>query len=508
MTRTQRVSLDVVPHEDAYGLHLPPELDSETLLMTGDQYEASLRDGRRVIDHTGREVEDVTAHPQLQGGIETLARYYDAQFDPATRDITTFTDPETGKQAPVQWMRPRTKEDLRRRREALRLSTYQTLGTFGRPPDYGPLLSTALVSVLEWIEELDPRWASNTLAFDTVGLRHNLMSADIVADVQSDRRVPAGELPGRLRVVEERSDGVVLYGAKPCTSVGVQAHLGIIHTLLSPGIEPEATIFAAVPMNAPGITHLLREPVTQRAPAEDHPVGTKVGEESDALMIFDHVFVPLELIFTFRRQELLNKYHEIGRLPLWHIMTRIAYKAQIFAGAAQLIVDVLGTDQIPQVRDLVAEVTAYADTMMAFVIAAEETGEVRSGIFVPNSRYITVGRLYSITEYPRILQLLRELSGQGLISRFTKAQWERPDIGAKLDEFLPGTGVSARDKNRLFNFVWDLTSSEAALRTALFENVNATPAAAMRGRIYAAHDRSEWVRFVKEFAGMELGEER
>jgi 4-hydroxyphenylacetate 3-monooxygenase len=320
--------------------------------------------------------------------------------------------------------------------------------------------------------------------------------------------VPAGERPGRLRVVEERSDGVVLYGAKPGTSVGVQAHLGIIHTLLSPGIDPEATIFSAVPMNAPGITHVLREPVTRRAPAEDHPIGVNVGEESDALMIFDRVFVPWELIFTFRRQELLNKYHEIGRLPLWHIMTRIAYKAQIFAGAAQLIVDVLGTDQIPQVRDLVAEVTAYAETMMAFVIAAEETGEVRSGIFVPNSQYITVGRLYSITEYPRILQILRELSGQGLISRFTKAQWERPDIGAKLDEFLPGTGVSARDKNRLFNFVWDLTSSEAALRTALFENVNATPAAAMRGRIYAAHDRSEWVRFVKEFAGMDLGEER
>ena len=41
-----------------------------------------------------------------------------------------------------------------------------------------------------------------------------------------------------------------------------------------------------------------------------------------------------------------------------------------------------------------------------------------------------------------------------------------------LDEFLPGHDVSARDKNRLFNLVWDLTCSGHGLRTALFEALN------------------------------------
>ena len=48
-----------------------------------------------------------------------------------------------------------------------------------------------------------------------------------------------------------------------------------------------------------------------------------------------------------------------------------------------------------------------------------------------------------------------------------------------LDEFLPGHDVNARDKNRLFNLVWDLTCSGHGLRTALFEALNATPTPAM-----------------------------
>jgi 4-hydroxyphenylacetate 3-monooxygenase len=68
---------------------------------------------------------------------------------------------------------------------------------------------------------------------------------------------------------------------------------------------------------------------------------------------------------------------------------------------------------------------------------------------------------------------------------------------------MPGTGVSARGKNRLFNFVWDLTSSSHAMRVALFENVNATPPAAMRHHIYESHDRSEWAGFVRRFAGVD-----
>jgi 4-hydroxyphenylacetate 3-monooxygenase len=68
---------------------------------------------------------------------------------------------------------------------------------------------------------------------------------------------------------------------------------------------------------------------------------------------------------------------------------------------------------------------------------------------------------------------------------------------------LPGTGVSARAKNRLFNFVWDLTSSSHAARVALFENVNALPPSAIRAELFRSEERHRWAAFVRRYAGVD-----
>src|SRR5690606_20804826 len=150
----------------------------------------------------------------------------------------------------------------------------------------------------------------------------------------------------------------------------------------------------------------------------------------------------------------------------------------------QLVADILGTSQIPQVKDTISEITAYATNLMAHVIAAENTATMKNGVLVPNERYVTTGRLLSIQRYPVVLQMLRDLSGQGMISRFSKEQFSDELIGEKMREYLPGMGVTAETKNKMFDFLWDLTSGPNALRTALFENVNATPEPAIRAQIF------------------------
>ena len=114
-----------------------------------------------------------------------------------------------------------------------------------------------------------------------------------------------------------------------------------------------------------------------------------------------------------------------------------------------------------------------------------------------------VGPGGTVAAYVWDMQILRELSGQGLIGRVPKATWERPDIGPVLDEYLPGHKLSARDKNRLFNLVWDMCCSPSAMRLALFENINATPAAALREELYRVYDRSPAVAAIKRRAGID-----
>jgi aromatic ring hydroxylase len=474
------------------------------MLRSGDDYKASLRDGRVVLAADGSRVEDVTTHPQFRDAIDTVAALYDMQHRPETQDIATYKDEESGELASRAWQVPRTKDDLVARRELARLSTYHTFGVFGRPPDYGSFNALGLLSVADRIAQSSDEWAENIDRFIAWGRSTNAMSADIVADVQSDRSVPTALKPGRLRCVEQRKDGLVLYGAKPCASGAVHAHVGTIVTLLTPGADPDANVFCSVPLNAPGLTLVAREPVVNSGTAmSDHPL-ERQGEEPDSLLVFDRVFVPREEVFSFRDENMLGLYHELGALALWHILARLSYKAEILSGAAQVIVEILGTENIPQVRDAVSEITAYATALRAFVLAAEDTATMANGVLVPSERFVTAGRLQSVEGYPRVLQLMREISGQGLISRFSQRQLDDAAVGEMLREFLPGTGVSAEAKNRVFNFVWDLTCSANALRVALFENVNATPPAAMRARIYGSPYRRPWRDFVLEHLGVDI----
>ena len=472
-------------------------------LRTGEQFKESLRDGRHVVVD-GRDVEDVTEEPTLKRGIDTLAAMFDAQHDPKYADVVTSTDPDTGERIATGWLVPRTREDLRRHVAMAKFSTFQTFGEFGRPPDYGPVKAIGFLAFHHIIKRAEPEAHEKIMRFLRAGQRNNLISGDIIIDVQANRKLAMTERAGRLRVVEERKDGVVVSGAKAGNTVMAQGNIG---TLSMPPPDPtmpeECMLWSALPANATGLTLISREALTSGFEhPEDRPLDA-CGEENDSLVLFDRVFIPWEYVFSYRNKALGEIYYVLGQFAFWKILTRMSFRAELFAGAAQAIVNALGTDHIAAVRALVAEVIAYAAALKGMIIASVETAEpTESGVMLPNVDYVTAGRLNAIVEYPKIMQMLRELSGQGLISRVPRATWERTDIGPLLDEYLPGYEITARDKNRLFNLIWDMTCSPAAMRIALFENINATPAAGLREQLYTVYDRGEGLSAVLSKAGI------
>src|SRR5271165_7559131 len=77
-----------IKSEDAIGAKGRP--------FTGQEYLASLRDGREVYIY-GERVEDVTAHPAFRNAARSVARLYDALHDPKTKDVLTCpTDTGSG----------------------------------------------------------------------------------------------------------------------------------------------------------------------------------------------------------------------------------------------------------------------------------------------------------------------------------------------------------------------------------------------------------------------------
>ena len=444
----------------------------------------------------------MTVHPHLSRTVDTLAAVMDLQFDPATRDVVTYVDEETGTRRAVGWQVPTRREHLHAKRKAIGAVTAQTLGMFGRPPDYGPAMALGFLGIIDRVEKESPEFAQNIRDFVRLSGEHNLLSTDLILDAQSDRTVPRNDRPGTLRVVDESAEGIVVRGSKVAGSLGALAHFFTLSTVLGKGLSPDAALWAAIPVNSPGLTLVMREPtLTGSASEEDHPLNAH-GEEMDQIMLFDDVFIPREYVFSLRNLELLTLYHESCAYALWHIMTRLAYRAEIFAGTAQAIVDILGTGQIPGVRNAVAKITVYAQALKAFSITSIETAVEWNGVQVPEPGMVAAGRLYSITNYPKIVYALQDLCGQALVSRWPKAVWEHDEFGPRLEAILPGAGVTARDKNRFFNFVHDLIASGNSARVGLFENVNATPPAFVAELVYDHVDRGPAAKFVREYAGI------
>jgi 4-hydroxyphenylacetate 3-monooxygenase len=480
-------------------------------LKTGAEFKASLDDGRQIWIG-GKKLDKVTDEPALAAGVDLIAEMFDDQFKPEFEEATTYLDPKTGEVVSRAWQLPTTVEELADRRKMIEYTSLKTAGTFGRPPDLSPAIVAGLMAYQDVFKEkksmidgCDPDFAENIEAYMDFGRNSNLTASESLAGPQTDRSNPKAAEMAFLRVKKATKDGIYVSGAKTVGSIAAQAN-DIFFTNLG-GLTttpPEACVWGAVPINADGIRMISREMVSQPgADKFDHPVSS-MGEEADQFIVFDNVFVPKERIFNLGDPDGMSWYGRATVFAHWHVLTRMAVKAELFVGAGQLVLDVLGTGKIPAVQQMLGELIQYAQTLRAFVVAAEaQPQHLTSGVVTPDVSMLTAGRLYSIEHYPRIIHTLQEMCGQGLVMRFGKAAFENPDIGHYLKDLLPGHGVSAMQKELLMNFIWDMTSGSLAGRVALFENVNSSPAPRLRARLFDEVKREAFVDQVKTISGMD-----
>ncbi|MCL4067009.1 hypothetical protein M3484_10540 [Pseudomonas sp. GX19020] len=480
-------------------------------LKTGAEYKDSLKDNRQIWVG-GRKLASVYDEPALAKGIDTLASMFDDQFDPEYQDATTYYDDRIGAVISRAWQVPRSKEDLAARRRMIEYTSLKTAGTFGRPPDLSPAIVAGLYAYLptfrqkkSMIDGIDPDFGANIESYMEYGQNNNLTASESLAGPQADRSSPKASEASMLKVKKVTKDGVYIYGAKTVGSIAAQAN-DIFFTNLGGLMEtpPEACIWGSVPIDTDGIKMISREMVSQpEASKFDHPVSS-LGEEADQFIVFDNVFVPKERLFNLGDPTGMSWYGPVCVYAHWHVLTRLAVKAELFVGAGQMVLDYLGTGKIPAVQMMLGQLIEYAQTLRAFVTAAEALAvELEGGVVRPDVGMLTAGRLYSIENYPKIIHILQEMCGQGLVMRFGKNAFDNPDVGHFLHELLPGHGVSAMVKEQLMNFIWDMTSGSLAGRVALFENVNATPAPALRARLYNEVKRDAYVAQVKKIAGIE-----
>ena len=483
-----------------------------SFLKNGEQFKESLRDGR-LVWYRGERVEDVTTHPATAGGIDWLASLYDMQHAPEHRELMTYVR-EDGQRVTRVWQVPRTRDDLRLRRELVELTSRQTLGFFGRQLDNIALTMIGLAAYEHLFRKDNPELAANITRYIRYAEENNIIIAGLIADPQGarakekwslggrtelERHGEVARLPPLLRIVEERDDGIVIAGAKIVGTILPQAHEMIVIT--QPFVAPEESFWCALPANAEGLHIVLRQSLV-KGPPHEHPLASR-GEEQDCLIIFDNVFVPRERIFSIGNPDLSLEYGLMGAGEHWHTLIRMCVKAELLVALAQLIIDALGTIKIAKVRELAADAILFAQAQRAFVLAAEQCAiTTESGVVWPEVDFVTAGRVYGIEGYGAILDNVRELAGQGPLMLFGDEDFAHPELGPLLSQVIEGFDMISEEKNLLMGLVWDITSDGYGMRMNYFERLNGYPLFFLKERLFGEYDRIANVEFLADFLGL------
>lgn len=74
-----------------------------------------------------------------------------------------------------------------------------------------------------------------------------------------------------------------------------------------------------------------------------------------------------------------------------------------------------------------------------------------------------------------MINQLIDFCGRGVVVTPTKDDFDDPYLGPRLEEALRGSGISARDRTKIFRVIQDRYLSEYGARKEMFEKFNGTP---------------------------------
>jgi 4-hydroxyphenylacetate 3-monooxygenase len=474
-------------------------------LMTGEQYRASLKDQRRVWIE-GERVADVTRHPAFAGMIDAVARIYDLQHETQYRDALTY-EAADGQRRSRFYKLPETQDDLVQRRHMTLAVLNEVSPVIDRFGDETVTPLFVLADRRETLDRFDARYSVNVQRWLDRLQRTNLFMTSGNTDLKGDRSKQPYQQPDLdhyLRVVKERDDGIVVRGAKYETGASY-AHVAFVKPTVGSWL-PENRDYAVaciVPLNAPGLRHICRPPLVRGADPFDRPLSSRF-DEVDTLMIFDDVFVPWEDVIFSRQPELANLLRsDLTRWAAQGFLLRSFVKADVIVGTALLVAEQTRTIAIPQVRERIAQLMVFRETLHSFVLAAEAAPErTETGLWMPNQAIQNAGRVYASTTYNGMVHILRDLIGGSPVVVPDRRSMENPDIKADIEKYFRVNDVTAEARIRVLNLATELTASPYAGRAQSYQIFAESPIMAQAMALYGTFDRDGAKRRAARLAGL------
>jgi len=413
-----------------------------------EEYKKSLIDGREVY-YRGRRVDDVTQHPVLGLEVDTMRHFFDETY--------FYDDADLGIRASRFFRVPHSSSDLLERFQL----TYQlTL-------DAGVLMphisSDALFAAMIATNEVQ-QWKERLRSYRTDVVKGNLFLAGAQIDVKGHRQLRPlqQEDPDvHVHIVDERSDGVVVRGAKMHTTYSLVCNE--IFVLPGRGLrkgEEDYAICFAVPTNVAGLKLIARPAIgTEAALHELEGPRTRKVTHVDSLTIFDNVFVPWERVFVYKDVERATRLALL--FALWHRLSAVSYRAALaeyLVGLGKLVAEANGIDSVPHIQKDIVDLIAFAEIqkLCAKMAAYECTTDEATGIAIPNPIYTNMGKLYSNDNYLNIMRSLIDIGGGLIVTAPSGDDFANEELRKDISKYLRGA-TPGEERFKLFLLMREAT---------------------------------------------------
>ncbi|MCZ6656087.1 MAG: 4-hydroxyphenylacetate 3-hydroxylase [Gammaproteobacteria bacterium] len=413
-------------------------------MMTGDEYRASLDDGRETF-FAGEQIFDLPNHPILGITVDSAATGYDRFYDPTPGAVGAFMTV------------PGSAEELREQvelHESVDLLTHVT---------YASIMT--LLTAADRIESTFPQGSERIREWVKDAQQRDVRITQCITDAKGDRSRRPGnqdDPDAYVRVIEHRNDGIVIRGAKLHISAASMSHelMTIPTKSMRPG-EEQYSVACMVPVGAPGVKIVNTTYAPRHEDKRDFPMSSR-HHTPEGFVIFDDVFVSNERVFLGgERAELAGVFaHSLG---LWERLGGLsAFVASYdqLVGFAQLISEANGLEKVSHIKEKISDMMINATLVRSTLEAALQHCSVTSdGAAFPNELYTNVGKYHGAANYSLMVRHLHDIAGGSILTAPGMADLENVDTGHLIRKYMSTMqSVDGTYRSKLFHAIRDYTA--------------------------------------------------
>ncbi len=440
-------------------------------LMTGEQYIESIRNLHMNVYMFGKRIENPTDNPILRPSLNSVRMTYDLAQMPEYQELMTVVSPDTGKRINRFTHIHRSTEDLRNKVKMQRLLGQKTAACFQRCVGMDAFNAT-YSTTYEIDQKYGTHYHDNFKKFMLDVQERDLTVDGAMTDPKGDRS-KAPHLQSDpdlfLRVVERRTEGVVVRGAKVHQTGVLNSHEIIVMPTQSMGPEDKDYAIAfAVPMDTPGISLIIGRQScdTRKLENTEMDVGNSEFGGVEALTVFDDVFVPNDRIFLNGEFDFTGMLVE--RFAGYHRQSYGGCKVgvgDVLIGAAAVAADYNGAARASHIKDKLIEMTHLNETLYCCGIACSSEGhKTQSGNYMIDLLLANVCK-QNVTRFPyEIVRLAEDIAGGLMVTAPSEADFRDENLGPVIEKYLKGIdGVSTENRLRILRLIENLSLGTAAV---------------------------------------------